>query len=205
MILNTFSTFYGQNAYILDPTYSKVVKSFGIDARPRAFSVSSNGRRIAIIAEDSVLCVHDLKKDEDVFFRGTRIKKKPKLITTSIDTPFFSHIRDSGAKHLIYTQDNSWDTGNVFVHNLKTNKNKSFDARNGHIELDVSFPSQRIALSGTSTDLTVLDFDAKEIAHKKDATQQRNSSVEFSPSGDRILVGSWDSTISVFSVDDKNK
>jgi WD40 repeat protein len=79
-------------------------------------------------------------------------------------------------------------------------KVQSFDGLNGHIELDVSFSTRRIALTGTSTDLTVLDFDGNVLAHKKNATMQRNLSVEFSPSADRILVGSWDNTLSVFSI-----
>lgn len=40
---------------------------------------------------------------------------------------------------------------------------------------------------------------------KKNATIQRNSSVEFSPFADRILVGSWDNTLSVFSIAENGK
>ena len=62
-----------------------------------------------------------------------------------------SRLRDGGGDTIVYTRDNSWYTGTVFVHDLKTDKAKSFDARNGHIELDVSFRERRIALTGTST------------------------------------------------------
>ena len=56
-----------------------------------------------------------------------------------------------------------------------------------------------------TTDLTVLDFDGHVVAHKKNVTMQRNASVEFSPAVDRILVGSWDNTLSVFSIAENGK
>ncbi len=205
LIVCTFSTFYGRNAYILDPSYTKTLSSFDIDASPNEVSVSSNGERVAVIADNDVLCVRDLRKNRDIFFRGTRIEEKPDSLTFTIDAPFFSHLRDSGSELLVYTLDNSWDTGKVYVHNLKTKEINSFDGRNGHIELDVSFATRRLVLTGTSTDLTVLDFDGHVVAHKKNVTKQRNASVEFSPSADRILVGSWDNTLSVFSIAENGK
>ena len=205
LFLNSFSTYYGRNAYILDPSYTKVLSTFEVDASPRKLSVSQNGLRAAVIADDEVLCVRDLVGDRDVFFQGKRIKEKPVSHSGSIDTPFFSHLRDSGGDDLIYALDNSWETGEVFVYNLKTKKVHTFDGLNGHIELDVSFSTRRLALTGTSTDLTVLDFDGNVIAHKKNATMLRNSSIEFSPSADRILIGSWDNTLSVFSVPKSSK
>ena len=45
---------------------------------------------------------------------------------------------------VIYTQDNSWGAGEVFVHDLATEKTSSFDARNDHIELAVHLPSRQI-------------------------------------------------------------
>jgi WD40 repeat protein len=144
--------------------------------------------------------LHDLTTDRDVFFRGQRIAKEPKSLTITIDAPFFSHLRDSGSDTIVYTLDNSWATGSVYIHNISTKATKSFDARSGHIELDVSFPKRRIALTGTSTDLTVLDFDGKQVAHTTKATLQRNYSVEFSPDGERVLVVSGDNTLSIFSI-----
>tara|TARA_R110002111_G_scaffold1157_1_gene8149 strand:- start:3517 stop:4569 length:1053 start_codon:yes stop_codon:yes gene_type:complete len=205
LIICMFSTFYGRNAYILDASYEKTLTSFDIDALPRNISVSPEGSRVAVIAKDDVLCVRDLHSNRDVFFRGKRITEKPDTLTSAIDAPFYSHFRDSGRELLIYTLDNSWATGKVFVHNIKTTKINSFDGRNGHIELDVSFPTRQLVVTGTSTDLTVLDFDGHVITHKKNVTTQRNASVEFSPLADRILVGSWDNTLSVFSITEKGK
>ncbi len=200
LIVSTGSSYYGRNAYVLDPSYTKVLSSFDIDASPRKLSFSVDDQRVAVIADDDVLCVQDLRDNGEVFFRGTRINEEPDSRTFSIDTPFFSHFRDSGADDLVYTLDNSWGSGQAFVHNLKNGKTTSFDARNGHIELAVSFSTRRIALTGTSTHLTVFDFDGNIVAQKKHATLRRNSSVEFSPTSQRILVASWDNTISVYSI-----
>lgn len=57
----------------------------------------------------------------------------------------------------------------------------------------VSRRTKRLAILGDNDSISV-------IAHKKNATLQRNSSLEFSPSGDRILVASWDNTLSVYSI-----
>ena len=38
------------------------------------------------------------------------------------------------------------------------------------------------------------------IAERKKAAMNRITSVEFSPSEDRILIGSWDNTLAVFSM-----
>ncbi|MGB7325121.1 MAG: WD40 repeat domain-containing protein [Rubripirellula sp.] len=205
LLVCMFSTFYGRNVFLLDPSYTSVEKSFQIDAFPRQVKFSPNGQRVAIVANDNVLCIHDLVSDRDVFFRGTRITEKPDSIGGAVDVPFFSHCLDSGEDLFVYARDNSWATGRMFVQNLKTKKSASFDARNSHIEMDVLFKEKRIALTGTSTDLTVLDFDGNVVAHKKGVTKQRNRSVEFSPSGDRVLIGSWDNTLSVYSLTNVGK
>jgi WD40 repeat protein len=200
LIVCLFSTFYGRNGYILDSSFQKMLSSFHVDASASELSMPPSGARIAVVADKDVLCVRDLTADQDVFFCGVRIAREPESFTFTIDAPFFSHLRDGGGDTIVYTEDNSWGTGTVFVHNITTQNVKQFGARNGHIELDVAFPAQRIVLTGTSKDLTLVDFDGKVLAHQKGATQQRNSCVEFSPNGQRILVGSWDNTISIFRI-----
>lgn len=200
LILCAGSATYGRNGFVVDPTYKKLQSSFHIDAYPREISVALVDDRIAVVAEKEVLCLHNLSTDRDEFFRGQRITKGSQAVSIAIDSPFFSHLRDSGSETIVYTRDNSWGTGKVFVHNMKTKKVKTFDARNGHIELDVSFSKKRVALTGTSTNLTLLNFDGNTLAEKKKATLQRNACVEFSPDGKRLLIGSWDNTLSVFSL-----
>ncbi len=196
----SFSQHYGRNGYILDPSCTKLLSTFAVDAAPRKLSVSPSGRRLAVVAAEDVLCVTDLIEDREVFFQGTRVRENSGSRTRSIDSPFFSHLRDNDGEELVYSLDNSWGTGEVFIHNVATKKVHSFDGKNGHIELDVSFASRRLVLTGTSTDLTVLDFDGNMIAERKKAAMNRITSVEFSPSEDRILIGSWDNTLAVFSM-----
>jgi WD40 repeat protein len=197
--VSKFATFYGRNGHVLDPTYRRLESSFEIDAAPREWSLSPEGRFLSLIAKDEVLCVRDLKENRELFFQGQRVLKKPDVHTFVIDAPFFSHIRSDG-RTVLYTQGNSWATGKVFVHDLATKKTNSFDARNGHIELSVHFPSRRLVVTGTGAGLTLTDFTGVMLADLKDATLQRNGCVEFSPSGKRIVVGSWDNAVYAFEI-----
>lgn len=196
----SYAEHFGRNGYVVDPSCTTLLSTFAVDAGPRKLSVSPSGRRLAIVAGEDVLCVTDLVEDRDVFFQGSRVRENSGARTRSIDSPFFSHLFDSGGDELVYSLDNSWGTGEVFIQNLATKEVHSFDGKNGHIELDVSFASRRIVLTGTSTDLTVLDFKGDVIAERKNAAMDRITSVEISPSQDRILIGSWDNTLAVFSM-----
>lgn len=204
LVVSDSAWWFGRHAYVLDARYQKVDSSFDHDAWPRQMSVSSDGRRVALIADKDVVSVRDLKRNSDLFFRGKRTPK-PKnsnsiTLSFTIDAPFFSHIRHDGRNTIVYTEDNSWATGEVYVQNIASKTPKRFDARNGHIEMDVNFSAKRIVLTGTSRNLTLVDFDGKVLAEAKAISLQRNLSVEFSPSGKRVLVGSWDNTVSVFAI-----
>lgn len=199
LIFSMFSTFYGRNGHIIDPSYERLESSFEIDASPSDWALSPDGRILSLIADEEVLCVRDLKENRELFFRGKRIREKPRSITAVIDVPFFSHIRSDG-RSVIYTEDNSWATGKVFVHKLDTKKTISFDARNGHIEVAVDFASQRIVVTGSDARLTLTDFTGAILADLPKVTLQRNGCVEFSPSGKRIVVGSWDNAVYVFEL-----
>lgn len=199
LIIESGESTFGRHAYILDSTYSKLDGTFDIDADPRSISISSDGKRAAVIAEEDVLSVREILENREVFFRGKRIHDNPEIGKFTTDVPVYSNIRDSGDALIVYSRDDSWSTGTVTVHNLENDTSTTFSGRNGHIELDVAFRSKRLVLTGTSTELAVLDFSGEVIAAVKHATMNRNLSVEFSPSEDRILVGSWDNTISVFA------
>jgi WD40 repeat protein len=197
LLLCQFSTAYGPNAFMMDATNEKQVSTLPLDATPREVSFSPDGRYLSVVADDEVLCVRDLQEKREVFFRGKRIMKEPEFQSATIDAPFFSHLRCDGHT-LIYTEDNSWATGEVFVHDLASKKTKTFDARNGHIELDVDFRLKRIVLTGTKAGLTLMDFDGTVLADLKNATLQRNCAVALSPSGQRVAVGSWDNALYVY-------
>ncbi|MEP3480310.1 MAG: hypothetical protein ABJZ55_13750 [Fuerstiella sp.] len=200
LILCNFGLHFASNGYVICPNYKKLELSFRIDASPSELSVSPNGSRVTVLADTKVICIHDIQNDTQVYFRGDRIRERPDSITSVIDAPFMSHARHDGADILIYTIDNSWSTGKVFIRDLKTNNGTSFDARNGHIEIDVDFARKRVVLTGTSAGLALLKFDGSVLAHMPKATLQRNACVAFSPSGKQLLIGSWDNTVSVFEI-----
>lgn len=203
LLVCDYSDHYRRAGVVLDSKYERIVSTFPVDPMPRKMVVSPAGKRLATIAsgaDEGVLCVRDLAADEDVLLLGKRVLKSPGGITVSIDTPFHSNVCDGGGEQLVYTTDNSWSTGTVTVHHLKSKRVKSFNGRNGHIEIDVAFAQQRIALSGTSQNLAIVDFEGRLVAECKGATSDRNLCVKFSPSGKLIAVGSWDNTLSVFEL-----
>lgn len=200
LLVCNFSQVYQPSGYILDPTYQKVLKTISVDVFPRELTWSPKGNRLAVIADKEVLCVRDLTADRDLYFRGQRVEKTTGSIEVTIDAPFFSNVRAGDGDTLVYTRDNSWATGQCFILNFKTKETAKLDARNGHIVMDAFFPKQRVVLSGTERNLLLVDFSGKELAYFHNATLQRNMSVEFSPSGKQILVGSWDNTLSVFEI-----
>lgn len=188
------------SGFVLDPTYSKVETTFDIDAWPRELTLSPDGARATLVCKDDVLCTREMRTNKELYFAGKRVLVAPEGFSGAIDVPFTSHARHDGMKTLIYTIDNSWGTGTVHVRDLETKAEKSFNARNGHIEIDVDFARKRIALTGTETGLTVTDFDGKVIADLPKATLQRNTSVEFSPSGKQLAVASWDNTVMIYAL-----
>lgn len=208
LLLINSSRKFDRSGFAFDPRHPDKVTTFQVDPLVRELNFSPDGKRIAYIAagsdggqsESQVLAVRSIDTDEDVFLQGKRVLIDPKIYGGTIDAAFYSHIRHDGQNLLLFSEDNSWSTGQIFLRGLTTGKDKTFDGRNGHIELDVRFDLKRIALTGTSTNVTVLDFDGKVIAEKKHATADRNVWIEFSPAGDRLLVGSWDNTVRVFRI-----
>ncbi len=203
LIVCDYERQFGRNGYVFDSTYQKVLSAFDIDASPDQISLSPDGSRVAAIADVGVVSVRDARTNAAVYFEGRRIMEAPKNLHLVIGPPFLSHVRHDGDNTLVYTMDGGcFGIGEVFVRDLAAKRVAKFGGRNGHIEMDVSFAKQWIALTGTSTDLALLDFEGKVIAEIKKATTRRNSCVEFSPSSDRVLVVSYDGTLSVFAIEE---
>lgn len=202
LVITLYTQKFDRQAFVLDPTFSRVDSSFSIDACISSLSISPDAATATTLADEKVLCVREIKTDREIYFAGKRILKEPEngVSSGAVDAPFMSDARHDGKHTLVYTVDNSWGTGRAYVMNLTEKQTTTFDARNGHIVMDVDFAKRRIALTGTEAGLTVVDFSGKEIAHLPKATLQRNMAVEFSPSGNQILVGSWDNTVSVFTL-----
>lgn len=152
------------------------------------------GRFIVTLSHRNNIRIWDTKAGKEIF-------KKGKDEEAAIDAPFTSNAMFDGEHTLVYTVDNSWATGKVFVHAILANKETaSFDSRNGHVVMDVDFAHGRIALTGTNRKLTVVDLTGRVIADKDAVTFQRNISIAFSPNGERLAIGSWDNTVRIFEL-----
>jgi len=188
VLISDFSTHFGNNAYLFSPKLDGIVKKIGVDSMPREISFSANSDRLTILADFDVLNVRDINKNADVYFAGKRFEKPRDSITSVIDAPFFSNAHQDGQNILVYSRDNSWATGQIFVHRLDNKSTIEFDGLNGHIVMDVDFANSRIAVSGTSKNISLFDFDGKKLAELSNATGKRNLRIRFSPNGEKLLI-----------------
>ncbi len=168
----------------------KVSKNYVSETTP-----SPDGNSIVSLSPPESIRIWSLRQNREIFKMGN---ERADIV---IDGPFTSHAQFDGAKTLIFTVDNSWATGTVHVHDIQQKKDLlTFDSRNGHAEMDVDFASSRIALTGTSENLTLFDFQGKILIEQKKAADQRIRAVRFSPDRKRIAIGSWDNTVRVFEI-----
>lgn len=194
---------FGRNAFLLDPTYKKVVSSFDVDASAKKLTLSPDGKTATVLAAKEVVCTRELKTNKERYFIGQRVFLDPGWTTLTIGPSFASHAYHDGDKTLITAIDGGCFGEGVFkFHNLETKGSKFYNAHEGHIEMDVDFAKKRIAITGTSTDLKLMDFDGQIVAKLPKVTEQRNIAVEFSPNGKRIAVGSWDNTVRIVEIKD---
>jgi WD40 repeat protein len=198
-----YSTSYGPNGYVFDEKFEQITAKFDVDASVDEFTISPDGRTATVLAYEKVLCVHDLAAKRDVYFQGTRVLKDPGgILGREAAAPFISHARHDGKQTLIYTIDFYKSGGSVHVMNLENQAVTSFAAGHKHVELDVDFGRRRMALTGDAKSLSLFDFDGNRLAFLSDATLQRNACVEISPSGNQIAVGSWDTGVTIYSIDE---
>jgi WD40 repeat protein len=194
LLVSTYSKEYGDNSFLLGGKSFKLlgkVKSDGgvSDVRP-----TRDGSLILTLSHANNIRIWSIDQTREVFKMG-----EDKV--AAIDAPFMSKGMFDGNKTLVYSIDNSWATGTVHVFDIHRKKeNASFDSRNGHLEMDVDFKTSRIALTGTSKNLTLVDFSGRVLAERKNAADQRVVAVSFSPDAKRLALGSWDNTVRIFEV-----
>lgn len=202
VLISNFSTHFGNNAYLFAPKLDAINKRIGVDSMPDEITFTANGDRLTILADFDVLNIRNINKNADVYFAGKRYEKPRDSITSVGDAPFFSNAFHDGENLLVYSRDNSWATGRVFVHRLDDKTTIEFDGLNGHIVMDVDFVNKRIAVSGTSKDICLFDFDGKKLAELTNPTGKRNFRLRFSPNGEKLLICNWDA-IWVFNIQTK--
>jgi len=191
LLVSTYSREYGDNSFLLDGQSFQLLaraKSEGsVTVRP-----TRNGSHILTLSHANNIRIWSLDQTREIFKMG-----EDKV--AAIDAPFTSNAVFDGDKTLVYSIDNSWATGRVYVYDIQKKKEEArFNSRNGHLEMDVDFTTSRIALTGTSKSLTLVDFSGRVLAERKNAADQRVVAVSFSPDGNRLALGSWDNTVRIF-------
>jgi WD40 repeat protein len=194
ILVTNYSETYGDNGFLFQTTPFKKAATIKSDGHVREITTDASGRFIVMQSRRDNIRIWDTKAGREIFKLG----KDEDLV---IDGPFVSHAIFDGQHTLVYTVDNSWATGKIFVYDIMAGTvTAQFDSRHGHVVMDVDFVHGRIALTGTNRTLIILDLSGKVIADKPAATWQRNVAVAFSPNGERLAVGSWDNTVRVFAM-----
>ena len=193
----SFSEKPERNSYIIDSKNLKLVSSFESDGMTIISSARFAEPYITTLSMRNNIRVWDYSRGKETLRLGENKE-------SAIDATFYSNALFSGASTLVYTIDNSWGTGPVFVYDTDNRKvTTKFDSKNGHIEMDVDFKNSRIAISGTSTDLTIYDFSGNSLATVSGAAELRVMCVAFSPEANKVAIGSWDNTVRVFTIHEK--
>ena len=200
VLVSNFSTHFWDNAYIFDPKLNSVEKRLGIDSTPKKIAFTRNGERLTILADTDVLNVRSVEQNADVFFAGKRISEPRKGISFTIDAPVYSNAIHDGRDLIVYSRDNSWGTGSIYIHRLSTKKTIEFDGLNGHIVMDVDFANERIAVSGTSKDIVIFDFSGNRIAKAKNPTGERYFQLRYSPNGGKLMVCNDEDHVWIFAI-----
>lgn len=203
LIVTNFSTYFGRNAYVLNMDSGKLAASFEIDTRMRELTVTDDGRYATTIADKKVLCVREIKDNREIHFEGERTLTEPKTMSFTIGPAFQSHARYDGHQRLVVAVDGGcFGKGKIEVRNFANKDKIVFDSHNQHNEIDVDFAKNRIAVTGTSTGLTLFSFDGKTLAEVESVQGGRKSDVAFSPSGEQIAIAGEDNSVTIFAVEE---
>lgn len=201
LVLTESSPIYGLNGYVFSKDFKRVLYRFGVDANPKHLSVSSDGNRITVIADDDVLCIREVKTNKDVLLRGQRRIVQPERGTFVIGPPFLSRAFSDGEDTLVcLVNGGCWNHDSIQVERLALKKSISIDTQGGYATMDVDFSLEQVVLGDDRGWVTIVDFAGNPVATLGDAIQGRVASVEFSPNSKSVLVGSDDNTLSVFSI-----
>ena len=188
---------YSDNTYLLDVKPLKLLGKLKSEGFVYEIHISSTGGHVVTTTSNNIR-VWDLSQKREIFHLGDH-KSIP------IDAPFISDAMFDGGGILIYSIDNSWSTGTIHVYNIVKDKDVyTFDSLNGHLAMDVDWKRKRIALTGLSRHLYVVDFAGNVLAVLKNASEERIMVVKFSPDGSKIAFGGLDNTVRVFSLKETN-
>ena len=198
LLVTTFSSTFGANGFIIASDYKQVERRFDTDRHVQRISASPNDDRIVMLADKYVVSLLDLPSNQWLFLQGERVYKK-KDSEEGDSSPGINHVFHDGKALVIFNNDGGL-CGTVYTHSLSENPVKKCFGPNAHNELDVDFERQRIATTGTGMDITMWDFDGGQLGYLPKITTQRNTCIKFSPSFQRLAIGSWDNTVSLYEL-----
>jgi hypothetical protein len=186
----------GDNGLLLNAECQEQVGTMRAEHFLCGTAVDSSGRFVTTTTNMNTIQIWDLQEKREIYNLGEARE-------SAIDAPFVSNAVYGADGTLIFTVDDSWATGTVEIGKPRTDEALAeFGSRNGHVEIDVDFAHERLALVGTERALTIVDFDGDVLSELQNATAQRSTVVRFSPDGSRVAVGSWDTSVRVFEIAD---
>jgi hypothetical protein len=159
--------------------------------------VTSDGKSVLLAERTGNCTLVDLKAGSIEHIHGPPNKGEDNSV--AIDAPFLSNAFHSSSGPLIRIIDNSWATGRIYFHRTLKDAAIEKDSKNGHAVAGVHWPTQRLAVSGTSKNLLLFSATGEALGEVDGATTERTYAVAFSPSGSRIATLSSDGRIKVFS------
>ena len=191
---------YGYRAYLIDLKQERITARFKMDPYINDMHLSADGRFLGYVSAE-LFSVYDKKRQRDHMIFGKHVTE-PTGWSIEIDTPFFSNIRVN-EQVAVVTKDASFgpaDSKLIVVDMVKGKILANRGVPGGHVELAVDPTQQRIAITGSSCDLSIYDYQGRPLAQLDDASKERNYSVSFSPSGDRLAVGGVLGVVEVYSL-----
>ena len=193
LVIATFTDDYSENTYILDVMAGKILDKLKSEGYLTKMHISSNGGDVVTITSSNIR-IWNLSKHRESFHLGDHK-------SIGIDAPFISNAMFDGESILIYSIDNGWFTGTIQVFDIVQKKEVGkFGSHNSHVVMDVDWKRKRIALTGNSRDLYVVDFAGNILREIYNVSDQRIMTIKFSPDGSRIALGGVDNKVRIFSL-----
>lgn len=201
LVLCVSENTYGKHGYILSRDFRKIEDRFSVDAGAESLSISPQGHRSTIVGHDQVLCIHDLEQDKELLLRGDRQLVPPEKSVYVTGPPYLSRASHDGKSCLVSRFNGGcWSEGWIVVEDISANTKSEFSPDGNYFVMDVDFNNKRIAVTGDSRDLTIIDFDCNVVAKLDHATSKKVLCVKLSPSGDQVVTVSSDNKVTVFSI-----
>ena len=197
LFVTLFSRTFGSNGFIVGSDYKRVEGRFDADNYVSGISVSPSEDRVVMLADKSLVSVLDLPANDWLYLEGDRIYKE-RLSEEGDSSPGISQVFHDGEDFLVIGHGGL--NGTICVHSLLNGTVEEFGSTSFHDQRDVDFKNQRIAITGLGKDVSIRSFDGKELAYLPDVTLQENSCIKLSPSLERLVVGSWDNTVSIYEI-----